>query len=274
MNPPIVVTGIYRSGTTLLARLVQSMGVDFGPAEHSLQGKGHLGHLNPDGFHENFLMNDLGRYILYCSGGSGVEWPEPDKISQLHIQNLDDADFKQYSRTVLKDTRIDNSVREDVLDNYNLAELKQYFLDFFNTSFWGFKDVHAGVYLDLYREIWPGARIVCSVRHPAAFLKSALKLTKHATTSIWVEYYQRVIDNDAGDIMFVCFEELLAGNHYLVQALARFLEKDISEKEAQDILEDLVDVRKVHYEDDQGVSKVASLMYKALKLKCLKGISS
>ena len=190
-TPPFIVTGIYRSGTTLVTSFLEALGVDLGPEEHKFQNVGRLAalDLNPDGFQENFLINDLGRYILQYAGGSGVEFPSFKKLGALSLSAFDNVDFAYYAIKVLNDDRVDGQIRRQILNHYNISNINQYFYDHFDTNLWGFKDVHSGAYMPIYLKKWHNAKWICVFREPSSFLKSA---NMGSGMSIFPELLQQV----------------------------------------------------------------------------------
>ena len=233
LTPPFIICGIYRSGTTLTTSILEKMGIDLGPENHKFQGVGKLVNLNPEGFQEIFLMNDLGRYILHYLGGSGIVFPDPEKVSKLDLNSLSDADFSYYSEIVLDDDRIKQEVRRDILTKYGVSRLNQYFCDYFDTSFWGFKDVHCGVYIPVYLKMWPGSKFICVVRNPASFLKSAQDLSPGIPINTWLDYYQRILGFEKiAEIYWVIYENLLNKDRDLLQGLINFV------KGKQDAIDD------------------------------------
>src|SRR5688572_4329633 len=69
----VCVLGMHRSGTSMLARIVNLLGVSLGPAAH-LTGPNAA---NARGFWENFRMVDLSNRRLGRCGGS---WDEPPAV--------------------------------------------------------------------------------------------------------------------------------------------------------------------------------------------------
>jgi hypothetical protein len=239
-TPPLIILGLYRSGTTLTASLVERLGVDLGPVEHRLAGIGRLKELNPDGFQENFMMNDLGRYILYHAGGSGARFPAFERLCALNLERLSDSDLAYYAEVVENDDRIDPLLRAQVLRTYAVSNINQYFCDFFDTTLWGFKDVHAGLYLPVYLRKWQGARLVVVFRHPAAFMKSIAKYWRGVTLDSWIEYYRRVLDATCeSEVYWVCYEQLLEREPRTLSGLYQFVlgrsprDKEVAVLEAQ-----------------------------------------
>ena len=62
---PIWVTGMFRSGTSLVTKILKELGGDLGPEEDLLQPFGTRKHLNPDGFYENHLFMEWSMYAFF-----------------------------------------------------------------------------------------------------------------------------------------------------------------------------------------------------------------
>jgi hypothetical protein len=107
LTSPVIITGIYRSGTTLCSSIIENIGVDLGPEAHKCGGIGNFRKLNSEGFQENFLVNDLGRYILYVNGGTGINFPDANILSSFSLEKIDDSDFAYYSEIFINDDRVD-----------------------------------------------------------------------------------------------------------------------------------------------------------------------
>lgn len=270
LTPPFIIAGIYRSGTTLVASLLERLGVDLGPQEHRCQGIGPLAFLNPHGFQENFLMNDLGRFILHYLGGSGVSFPDLALVLNLDLRSLDDADFAYYSARVLHDVRVSDRVRESVLRQYSVSNLDQYFCDHFDTSCWGFKDVHSGIYMPAYARMWPDATWVCIFREPSSFLESARRLSAEVAPRLWVEYYRRVMQFEHRvDIHWVAYEDLMSCDEATLYELISLVK---GHTDGMDILANLlqvIDPSAVHRRGStlEGLGE-ASELYRELRRKC------
>jgi hypothetical protein len=228
--------------------LVEEIGVDLGPEDHKLQGIGRLSHLNPSGFQENFLINDLGRYILHHCGGSGKHFPKLSKIDDLKLDSLSDSDFAFYSSKVLNDDRIRPDVRGKVLFHYGVSNLNQYFYDYFDTSCWGFKDVHSGIYMSCYIKTWPDSKWICVFRKPSSFVKSAKQLSKRVSLNTWAEYYQRVMLFDQKvPIYWLSFEDLISKDETLLRSLIGFITGNSCENDSLTRLMDIINPSAVHY---------------------------
>jgi hypothetical protein len=269
--PPFIVTGIYRSGTTLVTSLLEALGVDLGPQEHKFQNKGRLAvlNLNPDGFQENFLINDLGRYILHYAGGSGVDFPNFEKIAKLSFSTFDNADFAYYALKVLKDDRVSNQIRRRVLSHYNISNINQYFCDYFDTALWGFKDVHSGAIMPVYQKKWQKAKWICVFREPSSFLQSAKKLSPNIAEQTWIEYYSRVLQTEPhAKILWIAYEDVLNKNERTIMELIKYVKKKDTGSETTQKLFAMVDPSLNHGANaNENVTDQAAALYQRLRNK-------
>lgn len=193
-SDPVLVTGIYRSGTSIGSRLVQALGVDFGENEHIYSAIGKIKHLNIEGFEENFLFNEIGHFLLMMNGGNGKYFSSVDEYEKFSLEQIKDGEFWYFAteKYGLNEDRISKEIRLGILNHYNISNINQYISDYFDTKFWGFKDVHAGVYLPVYKKKWPRMKVVVLYRQPADFVRSARDLIASITCQTWVDYYKRI----------------------------------------------------------------------------------
>ena len=70
---PVCIVGMHRSGTSLVAAMLQGLGVDFGPAETMLPAG--LGD-NPEGYLEQTPLRKLNDMVLEAAGGTVFDPPD------------------------------------------------------------------------------------------------------------------------------------------------------------------------------------------------------
>jgi len=104
-RPGIVVMGPYRSGTSLVCRMLSSLGVDFGPAKRLLRPDA----FNPGGYLQRADVR-LANSRLLRSAGSGFAWPaDPEHIAargDLSLLRVPDLDWRAgVTRWGIKDPR-------------------------------------------------------------------------------------------------------------------------------------------------------------------------
>lgn len=82
---PLIITGMFRSGTTITASLLQLLGFHAGPKDHLLGAIGPRKSLNPEGFLENYPFMDLSMYVFYLTNSYGDAPPEKDQLEKLNL---------------------------------------------------------------------------------------------------------------------------------------------------------------------------------------------
>ncbi|MBI1756281.1 MAG: sulfotransferase [Fimbriimonas ginsengisoli] len=130
----IIVLGMPRSGTSLLAKLLLDCGLDFGTlAEmarpHELD--------NPDGYWENVRVINLNKAILAVLGGSEVA---PPNVSPGWSKDPKMRDLKRKARDLVADLS--------------------------GPPYWGWKDPRTMLTLELWQAVLPDARYAFIFRNP------------------------------------------------------------------------------------------------------------
>ena len=223
-RPPFIVTGIYRSGTSVASRITQSLGIDFGPKEHFLQPVGKIANLNPEGFEENFFFDHLGHFLLRSAGGNGLSPPSADVMRAMDIGALRDEDFWYFCTSAHRDDRIMSSVYDEFFYRYNISNIDAYIEDRFEKCTWGFKDVHAGFYSETIDRRWDGASRLVMFRDPESFLRSAKNIARKVTIDPWIQYYTRVLDDlDTDRTLLVSYDQLKERPDKIIAGIARFV---------------------------------------------------
>ena len=128
MAKPIVVVGMHRSGTSLVSRLLDKLGI--------LMGRD----LQED--HESKFFIGLNKWIYANAGSELIDFePAREKVVQYLITRLSSRASKKFSGRALK-----NGV-------FDISEP------------WGWKDPRTGPALPIWLSIWPEMRIVHVMRH-------------------------------------------------------------------------------------------------------------
>ena len=134
-QPRIVcVLGMHRSGTSLLTRLLNLLGVDLGPEEHLMAPNEY----NSKGYWEHQPLTDLNDELLLRLGGS---WHEPPIFFPGWESAPTLSDLRQRARAL---------IRED----FAAAEL------------WGWKDPRMCLTLPFWQRLLPAMEYVICFRNP------------------------------------------------------------------------------------------------------------
>lgn len=138
MREPVLVLGMHRSGTSLIARALTRLGVFMG------------GHLDPN--HEAYAFQELNRFVLR---EAGARWDEPEPLMDM----LQDPEVRGLVRAHLE--RMVHSPYMRIFIGTRLRRRSP--LE--RLGLWGWKDPRTVLLLPVWLEVFPGARLVHVRRH-------------------------------------------------------------------------------------------------------------
>ena len=145
---PIVITGMHRSGTSLISKILLNNNVNLGS---------HL-----DINYESIYFQRINKWIMSCNGSS---WDNPKSFNRLN--NADINIFKNKLEGTLNN-RFNNSFYFgyfNFLANHSFLNLE---------SLWGWKDPSNTFTAIIWREIFPNMKIVNITREPLSVCNSLL----------------------------------------------------------------------------------------------------
>ena len=137
---PLCIAGMHRSGTSMIASLLHTCGLDLGPKKDFLPPAPN----NPEGFWESRLFLRLNDAILKELGGS---WDHPPR--------MDVAGWEQKPGLHRLHKRADELARR-----------------FAGREPWGWKDPRNCLTLLLWRKLLPEVKVLICVRNPLAVAES------------------------------------------------------------------------------------------------------
>jgi GT2 family glycosyltransferase len=198
---PICITGMHRSGTSMVARLMRELGVDLGPDEELVPGNA----FNADGYWENRRFVELNDTILERLGGG---WDTPPPLT------------------------------DGWEDSASLAPLYEtatrFVVDLGLTEPWAWKDPRASLTLPFWRRAIPDLKVVVCVRNPFDVL---LSLRRRGYTSpalgvrLWLEYNQRILATVSRNSRVITqYERYFEDPARELRALLRYLDLPLNEK--------------------------------------------
>lgn len=138
MSRVLVVTGMHRSGTSLVANYLERAGIDMGDE----QLPADVG--NPLGYYEDVHIHDLHRELLWKAGVADAF-------------TVTDGDVP---------------VPVDEVFRYRAREIAEARRD---KGQWGWKEPRTALFLDLWADVLPDARFLFVFRQPLAVLDSLLR---------------------------------------------------------------------------------------------------
>ncbi len=198
-EPTVVcVLGMHRSGTSLVARALNLLGVYLGPDEHMMAPNAN----NPRGFWEHQGIKDLNDEILVRLGGS---WADPPALAEGWEGAPELSDLRQRARAILQE-------------------------DFLGKKLWGWKDPRTCLTLPFWRQVCPPMRYVLCLRNPvdvAASLRQAPEregLELERPTALWLRSTTNSLQHSYGHPrLFVFYEDLITDSREPLTRLAAFI---------------------------------------------------
>lgn len=200
------VLGMHRSGTSLVSRLLNLMGVDLGPEERLMGPKPD----NPSGFWEHEPLTALNDEILGRFGGS---WDAPPVLPSGWERSRDLADLRRKASGLIRE-------------------------DFGRSAVWGWKDPRSSLTLPFWQRLLPGMRYVLCLRNPvdvAGSLTDRNEFPPERGFELWLTYVASALGHTAGAPRILLFyEDFMSDWRGEMRRLAEFAGRS-SAAEAADV---------------------------------------
>jgi hypothetical protein len=194
-KPTIVcVLGMHRSGTSLIARMLDLLGASLGPADNLVQPA----HDNPTGFWEYQPIVELNMEILSRLGGTGMR---PPTLAPGWETSAALDDLRVRARNVVS--------------------------DFADESMWAWKDPRTCLTLAFWQALLGPMRYVICVRDPEAVAQSLKKRNRipiEAGIYLWLRYLTSALDGTDGKARhFVFYDQFVTDPVTELRSLAHFV---------------------------------------------------
>ncbi|MCT7949158.1 sulfotransferase [Ancylothrix sp. C2] len=171
MSQPLIITGMHRSGTSLLASFLQVLGVNIGENLYEADA------FNVRGYFEDVDFLEFQRGVLQkccrCDDGGWIDW------GWTESESLNREKFYEY----VEDAKRLIASRDESL------------------SFWGWKDPRTSLMLDFWQGLLPDARYLLVYRFPWDVADSILRLNadifnEHPDYPLraWAFYNRNILD--------------------------------------------------------------------------------
>ncbi|PYM96566.1 MAG: hypothetical protein DME04_01620 [Candidatus Rokuibacteriota bacterium] len=240
--------GMHRSGTSLITRMLNLLGVYLGPDERLMKPQEDN---NPRGFWEHQLITDLNDAILARLGGS---WHEPPTFFPGWESAPELADLRQRARAVINE-------------------------DFAAAECWGWKDPRTCLTLPFWQRLSPPTRYVVCLRNPVDVAHSLQRrdgFSAEKSAGLWLTYMASALAHTAGQPrMLVFYEDVMWNRQAELRRLARFVDAhDLAESDAtQSAVREFVEEELQHHRtsvidatDDGTLPFSAKSLYVTLRL--------
>jgi GT2 family glycosyltransferase/glycosyltransferase involved in cell wall biosynthesis len=234
------ILGMHRSGTSLVSRLVNLLGLDLGPAEKLMPPQPD----NPSGFWEYRPFVEINEQILVRLGGS---WHQPPKLPLGWETSAGLADLRRQARAL---------VAQD-----------------FGRGAWAWKDPRACLTLPFWRQLLPPLRYVICLRNPAEVAQSLRQRDRFTTAKsieLWHLYTCSSLQHSAdGPVLFLCYDDLLEDPEAEVRRLAGFVGREVERAGVREFIQAELRHQRTSLLDTVDESELAfpaKALYVALRL--------
>lgn len=192
----VCVLGMHRSGTSVVARLLNLLGVYLGPDDLIARP----GADNPRGYWEHQAFVAINDEILARFGG---RWDIPPALAPDWPHDPRIADLRDRAATLLATV-------------------------FAHQPLWGWKDPRTCLTLPFWQDLIGPMRYVHCVRNPravAASLAQRNAIAMPEADGLWLLYSRASLEATAGQSqIFVCYEDVLADGAAALERLAAFVD--------------------------------------------------
>lgn len=208
---PLLITGLFRSGTTISSRIVHELGFSAGPDQHLLKAIGSRKELNPEGFLENHFCMELSMYLFYKTGSWGDMPPDTSVVEKLKLSEADDNKMVWFSLTQIHDDRISNYNKLKVqLQGSALHPQKYFNANFSERSF--VKNPHIAVLFPYFKDLFPDSKVLVVFRNPYDAVNSAKRVSPMVNYGVYESYYNDLCSeykNGNRNILFFSYDDLI-----------------------------------------------------------------
>ena len=207
-EPALLVRGAFRSGTSVLTNILSRAGFDLGPPHHLLQATGKFHQYNPEGYFENYFFMELSRYIFHITGSSGDRPPSENVIAALSVNDLDDRAFHEYAIMELRESRVSNRNKVEVLRRASVKHIEAYVNNVFGKKPL-IKNPHFSVLEPFFGKLFPASKRIVAFRNPSDWLRSARPLGNHVNADLYEKYYSYYLQTSGVNCIFFDYDKLL-----------------------------------------------------------------
>jgi len=247
--PPVVILGMGRSGSSMLTKFLETLGL-------------FVGHDKRGGNNEAWFFHCLNEWMLHCANST---WDNPHNFNFIDIELR--SDLVRVARRQLRSVR-----RLNYLGWKNFFQ----FNDISDLKFpWGWKNPRNTFTLDVWKEIFPECKIIHIYRHPIDSAESARygkEINKSRKKRNWKwdvkEYLLLKVDYQLSARTGNIYESLNLWEEYVAKSLSwnEHFGNNIRHIKYESLLEDPIKVMKdllvflnMHVNDDQLTSIVSTI---------------
>ncbi len=197
----ICITGMHRSGTSMIARLLNLSGVYLGPESDLISPAAD----NPEGFWENKNFLDIDEEILTRLGGS---WDAVPVLNEGWQESNQLLDLKTRAQALIG----------------QFSEYKN----------WGWKDPRSSITLPFWQDLIPDLKVVVCLRNPLEVAQSFYRRGYSSNLfsfHLWQSYYKTLFPTlPTGNYIITHYESYFIDSNSELKRLLDFIEVPADEK--------------------------------------------
>lgn len=217
--PPLLVCGIFRSGTSITTNILSQAGFDAGPKDHLLQATS----INPDGYFENYFFMDLSRYLFQLTNSYGDNPPDTAAVEKIEVKNLRNDAFRKFTLLKIHDDRVKNINKMRVLRKASVHHMQAYLSHCFGERPL-IKNPHFSVLEAFFKKVFPDSKRLVVFRNPTDWKYSAQMVSDKSNEALYDRYYQHYLDSNDARIVFFNYDQLLNDPQGSIEKLLDALE--------------------------------------------------
>jgi hypothetical protein len=218
----ICILGMHRSGTSLLTRILNLIGVDLGSDEVLTTEPAAD---NPKGYWEHHEIASISDAIIKRHGGS---WDKPPLLPQGWETAAAIDDLRHHAQQLIQD-------------------------QFAEVQLWGWKDPRSCLTLPFWQQLLPDMRYIICLRNPvdvARSLEHRDSLSAEKSSYLWLTYVSSALYHSEGKPrLVILYEDLMDDCLRELQRLAEFLGKPERAKQVdvQEAVQEFIEKGLHHY---------------------------
>jgi hypothetical protein len=213
-DPPLLICGIFRSGTSITANILSKAGFDVGPTKHLLQATA----INTDGYFENYFFMDFSRYLFHLTNSYGDNPPDLTLVAKIKLEDVQDDQFRKLSLLQIHDDRVKNINKMRVLSKASVHHMSAYISACFGKRPL-IKNPHFSVLEPFFKKAFPNSKRLVVFRNPGDWKRSAQVVSAKSNEALYDSYYKYYLESEDPGIIFFNYDQLLNDPQGSIQKL-------------------------------------------------------
>ena len=226
-HAPLLISGIFRSGTSITTNILSKAGFDVGPTKHLLQATA----INTDGFFENYFFMDFSRYLFQLTNSYGDNPPDATLVANIKLEDVNDDEFRKFTLLEIHDDRVKNINKMRVLRKVSVHYMNAYISACFCKRPL-IKNPHFSVLEPFFKNAFPNSKRLVVFRNPCDWKRSAQIVSAKSNEALYDSYYNYYLQSEDPGVIFFNYDQLLNDPKGSIQKLLKALEVENGDVEA------------------------------------------